>query len=144
MNELQKRRVVNKLKKHLDTLEGRRVALLGLAFKPETDDMREASSLVLAARLLAEGTRVIAYDPVVTNVGDLVHGIVNADSVELALAGADAAVLVTEWESIVDCDWAALAGTMSSPILIDGRNALDPDEMKAFGYIYDGVGRNGR
>ncbi len=144
VNELQKRRVVNKLKKHLDTLEGRRVALLGLAFKPETDDMREASSLVLAARLMAEGTRVVAYDPVVTHPGDLVHGVLDAESVEAAVAGADAAVLVTEWTSIVESDWAALRETMSTPILIDGRNALDPAQMRDLGYVYEGIGRNGR
>ena len=127
VNELQKRRVIGKLKKHLGTLEGKRVALLGLAFKPETDDMREASSLVLGARLLAEGAEVCAYDPVVEDGRTGCTAWRCAASAEEAVTGADAAVLVTEWDSIVDLDWAAAAPTMRSPVVIDGRNALDPE-----------------
>jgi UDPglucose 6-dehydrogenase len=141
VNELQKRRVIGKLKKHLGSLEGKRVALLGLAFKPETDDMREASSLVLAARLLAEGAEVCAYDPVVDGAGERLHGVVMCATAEEAVAGADAAVLVTEWASIVGLDWAAVRSTMRSPIVIDGRNALDPDAMAAAGYVFEGIGR---
>ena len=140
VNELQKRRVIGKLKKHLGSLEGRRVALLGLAFKPETDDMREASSLVLAARLLAEGAEVCAYDPVV-QAADRLHGVEMCASAEEAIAGADAAVLVTEWSTIVNLDWAAAAATMRSPVVIDGRNALDPEVMTALGYTFEGIGR---
>ncbi|WP_217921467.1 UDP-glucose dehydrogenase family protein [Miltoncostaea oceani] len=140
VNELQKRRVIGKLKKHLGTLEGKRVALLGLAFKPETDDMREASSLVLAARLLAEGAEVVAYDPVV-EVYDRLHGVSMTATAEEAMAGADAAVLVTEWAAIVGLDWAAAQGTMRSAIVIDGRNALDPREMTRLGYAFEGIGR---
>ena len=141
VNELQKRRVIGKLKKHLGSLEGKRVALLGLAFKPETDDMREASSLVLAARLLAEGAVVCAYDPVVDGAGERLHGVIMCATAEEAVAGADAAVLVTEWASIVGLDWAAVRSTMRSPIVIDGRNALDPDAMAAAGYVFEGIGR---
>jgi UDPglucose 6-dehydrogenase len=141
VNELQKRRVIGKLKKHLGPLEGRRVALLGLAFKPETDDMREASSLVLAARLLAEGADVVAYDPVVDGGAERLRGVAMRPSVEEALAGADAAVLVTEWTSIVDRDWGPLAATMREPVIIDGRNALDPEAMRAHGFRFEGVGR---
>ncbi|HEX2508075.1 MAG TPA: UDP-glucose/GDP-mannose dehydrogenase family protein [Miltoncostaeaceae bacterium] len=141
VNELQKRRVIGKLKKHLGSLEGKRVALLGLAFKPETDDMREASSLVLAARLLAEGAEVCAYDPVVDGAGERLHGVIMCATAEEAVAGADAAVLVTEWASIVGLDWAAVRSTMRSPIVIDGRNALDPDAMAAAGYVFEGIGR---
>ncbi|MEZ0284740.1 MAG: UDP-glucose/GDP-mannose dehydrogenase family protein [Thermoleophilia bacterium] len=141
VNELQKRRVIGKLKKYLGSLEGKRVALLGLAFKPETDDMREASSLVLAARLLAEGAEVCAYDPVVDGAGERLHGVIMCASAEEAVAGADAAVLVTEWASIVGLDWPALRTTMRSPIVIDGRNALDPDAMAAAGYVFEGIGR---
>jgi UDPglucose 6-dehydrogenase len=143
VNELQKRRVVGKLKKHLGSLEGRRVALLGLAFKPETDDMREASSLVLAARLLAEGAHVRAFDPVVNGAVERLHGVEMHASAEEAVAGADAAVLVTEWRSIVDLDWGALAPTMRSAVLIDGRNALDPERMRALGFTFEGIGRVG-
>jgi UDPglucose 6-dehydrogenase len=141
VNELQKRRVIGKLKKYLGSLEGKRVALLGLAFKPETDDMREASSLVLAARLLAEGAEVCAYDPVVDGAGERLHGVIMCASAEEAVAGADAAVLVTEWASIVGLDWPALRSTMRSPIVIDGRNALDPEAMAAAGFAFEGIGR---
>jgi UDPglucose 6-dehydrogenase len=142
VNELQKRRVIGKLRKHLGSLEGATIALLGLAFKPETDDMREASSLVLAARLLAEGADVRAYDPVATEAArDRLHGVELSQSAERAVAGADAAVLVTEWRQIVGLDWAALAATMRRPIVIDGRNALDPAAMRDAGYTYEGIGR---
>ena len=98
VNELQKRRVVGKLEKHLGSLIGKRVALLGLAFKPDTDDMREASSLVLAARLQGEGAEVVAYDPVaIERASELLAAVEMAESALAALEGADAAVLVTEW-----------------------------------------------
>ena len=117
------------------------MALLGLAFKPETDDMREASSLVLAARLLAEGAEVRAYDPVVSMSSDRLKGVSLRASVEEAVTDADAAVLVTEWASIVDSDWAALRDRMRSAVLIDGRNALDPAEMTRIGFAFEGIGR---
>jgi UDPglucose 6-dehydrogenase len=142
VNELQKRRVVGKLKKHLGSLEGANVALLGLAFKPNTDDMREASSLVLAARLLAEGARVRAFDPVAIDAArERMSGVELCPSAEACLDGADAAVLVTEWPQIVGLDWAALAGGMGRALVIDGRNALDPAAMRAAGYTYEGIGR---
>ena len=142
VNELQKRRVIGKLRKHLGQLEGATVALLGLAFKPGTDDMREASSLVLAARLLAEGATVRAYDPVAMDVaGERLRGVELCGTAAQALAGADAAVLVTEWHQIVDLDWAALAPQMARAVLIDGRNALDPVAMRTAGFTYEGIGR---
>jgi UDPglucose 6-dehydrogenase len=140
VNELQKRRVIGKLKKHLGDLEGRRIALLGLAFKPETDDMREAASLVLAARLLAEGVTVVAYDPVVTESAHL-GGVEMAPSALDALTGADAAVLVTEWTQLVEMDWAAARERMRTPVVIDGRNALDPARMAELGFLMEGIGR---
>jgi UDP-glucose 6-dehydrogenase len=142
VNELQKRRVVAKLQKHLGVLAGRRVALLGLAFKPDTDDMREASSLVLAARLNADGARVTAYDPVAEEQARvLVGGIGFADSALDAVTGADAVVLVTEWPEFVSLDWADVAGRMRGELVIDGRNALDPEAVRAAGLAYEGVGR---
>jgi UDPglucose 6-dehydrogenase len=142
VNELQKRRVIGKLRKHLGQLEGATVALLGLAFKPETDDMREASSLVLAARLLAEGATVRAYDPIAMEAaGERLRGVELCGSAVDALTGADAAVLVTEWHQIVELDWAALAPTMNRQVLIDGRNALDPAAMREAGFTYEGIGR---
>jgi UDPglucose 6-dehydrogenase len=142
VNELQKRRVIGKLRKHLGQLEGATVALLGLAFKPETDDMREASSLVLAARLLAEGASVRAYDPIAMEAaGERLRGVELCGSAVEAMTGADAAVLVTEWHQIVDLDWAALAPAMNRQVLIDGRNALDPAAMRDAGFTYEGIGR---
>ena len=139
VNELQKRRVVGKLQRHLGTLRDRTIALLGLAFKPHTDDMREAPSLVLAGRLLAEGANVRAWDPVARPNG--LHGVQQVDTVEEALAGADAAVLVTEWPQLADVDWAAAARSMRTPFLVDGRNMLDPGALRAAGFVYEGIGR---
>jgi UDPglucose 6-dehydrogenase len=139
VNELQKRRVIGKLKRLLGSLRGRRVALLGLAFKPNTDDTREAPAFVLAGRLLAEGADVVAWDPVAR--ADGVHGVVQVESVADAVAGADAAVLVTEWPELTDLDWATLGGTMRRAVLVDGRNMLDPAAMRAAGFTYDAIGR---
>jgi UDPglucose 6-dehydrogenase len=143
VNELQKRRVVGKLGKHLGSLLGRRIALLGLAFKPDTDDMREASSLVLAARLQGEGAEVVAYDPVAgERAGALLDSSVTlADSALAALEGADAAVLVTEWAEFAELDWAEAARRMARPLIVDGRNFLDPDALRAAGLEYEGIGR---
>jgi UDPglucose 6-dehydrogenase len=142
VNELQKRRVVNKLKDHLGDLAGRRIGLLGLAFKPNTDDMRDASSLVLAARLRGEGVEVSAYDPIAgARARELLPDVEIADSAEAALEAADAAILVTEWPQFAELDWEELAGRMSNPLIVDGRNFLDPARMRAAGYTYEGIGR---
>jgi UDPglucose 6-dehydrogenase len=145
VNELQKRRVIGKLQKHLGGLVGKRVALFGLAFKPNTDDMREASSLVLSARLNADGALVTAYDPVAEEQArKLVSGISFAESPLDAARDADAVVLVTEWPEFLELDWAELARTMRGELVIDGRNALDPDAVRAAGLLYEGVGRGER
>jgi UDPglucose 6-dehydrogenase len=142
VNELQKRRVVQKLQKHLGSLVGKRVALLGLAFKPHTDDMREASSLVLAARLEGEGAEVVAYDPVAGEAArELFDGVEFRDSALAALADVDAAILVTEWPEFAEVDWAVAAEKMARPLLIDGRNFLDPSLLKSAGFEYEGIGR---
>jgi UDPglucose 6-dehydrogenase len=143
VNELQKRRVIGKLQKHLGSLVGRRVALLGLAFKPNTDDMREASSLVLAARLQADGASVRAYDPVAEEQArKLMVGVEFADSAFGALEGADAAVIVTEWPEFIELDWAAVADQMAGRLVVDGRNCVDPADVAAAGLVYEGVGRS--
>jgi UDPglucose 6-dehydrogenase len=142
VNELQKRRVVQKLIGYLGSLVGRRVALLGLAFKPQTDDMREASSLVLAARLQGEGAQVSAYDPVAADAArDLLEGVELCGSALEALDGADAAVLVTEWPEFAELDWVEAARRMAHPLLIDGRNFLDSKVMASAGFEYEGIGR---
>ena len=144
VNELQKRRVIGKLHKHLGGLVGKRVALFGLAFKPNTDDMREASSLVLSARLTADGAAVVAYDPVAEEQArQLVSGIAFAESPLQAAAEADAVVLVTEWPEFLELDWRLVAATMNGNLVIDGRNALDPQTLLDAGLVYEGVGRGG-
>jgi UDPglucose 6-dehydrogenase len=145
VNELQKRRVMGKLQKHLGSLVGKRVALLGLAFKPNTDDMREASSLVLAARLQADGATVRAYDPVAEREArKLMVGVEFADSALDALDEADAVVIVTEWPEFCEMDWGEVARRMSGRLVVDGRNCLDPAAVVAGGLMYEGIGRAGR
>jgi UDPglucose 6-dehydrogenase len=143
VNDLQKRRVVGKLERHLGSLRGTRIALLGLAFKADTDDMREASSLVLAARLRAEGASVVAYDPVaMTNAAELLGGDVElAGSMIEAVTGADAVVIVTEWGEFRQVCTAAVRDVMRTPLVVDGRNLLDPGEARAAGFAYESVGR---
>jgi UDPglucose 6-dehydrogenase len=140
VNELQKRRVVQKLQKHLGKLRGKKIALLGLAFKAGTDDMREAPSLVLASRLLAEGAEVRAWDPV-ARPGDLMKGAVLYDSVLEAVEGADAAVIVTEWDELRGLASKEVRDAMTRPLILDGRNLLDPVETRAAGFAYEGIGR---
>jgi UDPglucose 6-dehydrogenase len=141
VNELQKRRVIGKLERRLGSLRGKRIALLGLAFKPGTDDMREAPSLVLAGRLLSEGADVAAWDPVADGASHL-HGVDVAETALDALDGADAAVVVTEWPELRDLDWAAAGERMRNRVVVDGRNLLDPDAMRALGFAYEGIGRS--
>src|SRR5215216_1953418 len=140
VNELQKRRVMSKLQKHLGTLVGKEIGLLGLAFKPNTDDMREASSLVLSSRLQGAGANVRAYDPVAEEEArKLIQGVDFVQSAEDAADGADAVVLVTEWPEFRELDLSALAERMRGDLLIDGRNFLDPDAVIAAGLAYEGI-----
>jgi UDPglucose 6-dehydrogenase len=142
VNELQKRRVIAKLQKHLGSLVGRRVALLGLAFKANTDDMREASSLVLAARLQADGATVRAYDPIAEDEArKRMSGVEFADSALGAVEGADACILVTEWPEFGELDWREVKVRMAGNLLVDGRNFADRDAVTAAGFIYEGIGR---
>lgn len=142
VNELQKRQAVQRLKQAFGTLKGARIALLGMTFKPGTDDMRDAPSAVLAARMLAEGAELRCWDP-----------LARADDVEPwrsttrcaspleAMAGADAAVVVTEWPELNDIPWAEAHAVMRRPLVFDGRNLLDPDKLAAHGFTYLAVGR---
>ncbi|HTU97349.1 MAG TPA: UDP-glucose/GDP-mannose dehydrogenase family protein [Solirubrobacteraceae bacterium] len=142
VNELQKRRVIAKLQKHLGSLVGRHVALLGLAFKANTDDMREASSLVLAARLQADGATVTAYDPIAEHEArKRMSGVTFADSALGAVEGADAAILVTEWPEFAELDWAEVKSRMAGDLLVDGRNFTDRETVTAAGFTYEGIGR---
>jgi len=140
VNELQKRRVIQKLQAHLGDLHDKRVTLLGLAFKPGTDDLREAPSLVIAARLLAEGAEVRGWDPV-ADARHLLPEVEVYDDVLEAVTGADAAVIVTEWPELTMLATAPVFEAMRTPLIVDGRNLLDPAAARAAGFAYEGIGR---
>jgi UDPglucose 6-dehydrogenase len=142
VNELQKRRTIGKLQKHLGSLVGKEIALLGVAFKPHTDDIREATSLVLSGRLAGEGANVRVYDPVAADKADsMLAGARIAGSAAEALAGADAGVLVTEWPEFAELDWAEVKQRMRVPLIVDGRNFLDREALIEAGFTYEGIGR---
>ena len=124
VNEAQRAGVLHKLQRVLKVLKGRRVALLGLSFKPGTDDLRDAPSLEIADRLVSRGALVSAYDPVVKNLPDNLWVRLGADPYDAA-DRADAVVLLTEWEEFRDLDYAHLAEAMRGNIVLDGRNAVD-------------------
>ena len=140
VNDLQKRRVVAKLQARLGGLRGKKIALLGLAFKPNTDDMREAPSLVLASRLLTEGAIVHAWDPLVESHPAL-DGVTIEKSLLDAVRDADAAVIVTEWPELESLASEEVHEAMRTPLIIDGRNMLDPEAARAAGFDYEGIGR---
>jgi UDPglucose 6-dehydrogenase len=143
VNELQKRRTVGKLQKHLGSLVGKEIALLGVAFKPNTDDIREATSLVLAGRLQGEGAHVRVYDPVAADHAQhMLGGARIAGSALEAVEGADAVVLVTEWPEFAELDWGGeVKERMRVPLVVDGRNFLDRDALAQAGFTYEGIGR---
>jgi UDPglucose 6-dehydrogenase len=143
VNELQKRRTIGKLQKHLGSLAGKQVALLGVAFKPDTDDVREATSLVLAGRLAGEGAHVRAFDPVAgAKAEDMLAGARIAESALDAVDGADAVVLVTEWPEFRELDWTGeVKRRMRVPLVVDGRNFLDRELLVEAGFTYEGIGR---
>jgi UDPglucose 6-dehydrogenase len=148
VNARQKRRLFDKMRTHFDALEGRTFALWGLAFKPNTDDMREAASRVLIDALLAAGARVQAYDPVAMGEARRLYG----DRTKLALcrdagealAGADALVIVTEWQEFRSPDFEAIKASLKHPVIFDGRNLYDPAQMHALGFSYYAIGRGKR
>ena len=146
VNELQKRRVIAKLEKHLGSLVDKEIALLGLAFKPNTDDMREASSLVLSSRLQAAGARVRAYDPVAEGEArKLIRGVEFKESAAEAVEGADAVVLVTEWPEFAELDLAEVArARCAASCWSTGATCSIPPPVRDAGLIYEGIGRSGR
>jgi UDPglucose 6-dehydrogenase len=145
VNRCQRKRVIGKLQRELHTLKGKRVALLGLSFKPNTDDLREAPSLEIARSLDSLGARVVGYDPVAAKAAAkrLPSLKVVFDPYE-ALEGAHAAVVVTEWEDVRTLDLKRAAALMEEPkVLVDGRNALEPVAALEAGLLYRGFGRDG-
>jgi UDPglucose 6-dehydrogenase len=143
VNERQRRRVIHKLQRDLHSLKGRRVALLGLSFKPNTDDLRGAPSLAIARALTSLGARVVGYDPVAGKAAArLVADIQAAFDPYEALRGAHAAVVVTEWEEVKGLDPKKAVSLMRDPkLIVDGRNALDATASREAGLLYRGFGR---
>ncbi len=142
INRDQRRLVIHKLREILGTLRDQLVGLLGLAFKPNTDDMREAPSVDIAHMLLHEGARVRGYDPVALGVAARVLPEIELASDPYQLAeGCDALVVCTEWNEFKHLDLARIKGVMRRPVLIDGRNLYDPDQMRELGFEYRGMGR---
>ena len=143
VNIRQRHVIVEKLQDHLASLRGRRIALLGIAFKPGTDDLRDAPAIDIARRLSRLGASVAGYDPVVKDVPDAPDLAVCGDALE-AVDRADAVVLVTDWPEFRDLDWAEIAEAMRGRLLLDGRNFLDDAAIKRAGLRYEGIGRRVR
>lgn len=142
VNDRQKQRVMEKLAADLGDLSGKRISLLGLSFKPGTDDMREASSIFLAHRLTEAGAEVVGYDPVAAGVAaEILPEIEITDSAMAAVEGADALVVVTEWEEFSQLDWGSVATAMAGNLVVDGRNCLEIDELVAAGLSVESIGR---
>ena len=144
VNQVQRLIVVEKLQQELKILKGKVVGLLGLTFKPDTDDMRDAPSLNIIRQLNHLGAKVKAYDPIVSQSG-LSHGLsgVQIESTPEMLADhCDALILVTEWQEFLKLDFASLASRMNQPVIIDGRNFLDKRQLQAAGFRYIGIGRS--
>jgi len=143
VNELQRTLVVEKLQQALKILKGKTIGLLGMTFKPDTDDMRDAPALTLIDQLSRLGARVKAYDPLVSQSGlreGFSNVIVETDLERLA-DGCDAVVLVTDWQEFLAIDYAKMLTLMAHPVIIDARNFLDGKALKALGYQYIGIGR---
>ena len=143
INTDQRKAPIRKVKRLLGgTLEGKVVGLLGLAFKPNTDDMREAPSVDIAWDLLRERAKVRAYDPVsMDNARQLLPEVEMAESAYALAEGADALILVTEWNEFKNLDLERIRDTMNQPILIDGRNIYDPHLVREMGFLYMAIGR---
>ncbi|NES19253.1 MAG: UDP-glucose/GDP-mannose dehydrogenase family protein [Symploca sp. SIO3E6] len=143
VNQRQRLLAVEKLKQELKMLKAKTVGLLGLTFKPDTDDLRDAPALILIEELNRLGAKVKAYDPIISSTG-MRHGltgvIVETDPERLA-DGCDALVLVTDWQQFAKLDYERMAKLMNNPLLIDGRNFLDPETIKSAGFHYEGIGR---
>jgi UDPglucose 6-dehydrogenase len=134
---------VEKLQHALKILKGKTIGLLGLTFKPDTDDMRDAPALTLIEHLNRLGAKVKAYDPIVSQSGlrDGLTGVLVETDPERLADGCDALVLVTEWQQFQNLDYPQMAKLMNHAVIVDGRNFLDPEKMVRAGFQYIGVGR---
>jgi UDPglucose 6-dehydrogenase len=143
VNKRQKARLVEKMEQHFKDFSGRTIALWGLAFKPRTDDMREAPAIPIIEQLLKKGATVKAYDPAATPVARrLFDGRIGlCDRSYDALAGADALAIVTEWNEFREPDFRKMRTLMKTPVIFDGRNIYSPEQMQALGFTYFSIGR---
>jgi UDPglucose 6-dehydrogenase len=142
INRDQRRLILHKLRDLLGSLAGKRIGLLGLAFKPNTDDMREAPSIEVSHMLVREGSEVRAYDPVAMVVAErlMPEVIMCSNPYEMA-EGCDALVVLTEWNEFKHLDLARIRAIMRTPVIIDGRNVYEPRTMWEAGFLYRGIGR---
>ena len=143
VNETQKVRLLAKLQGHFGSLKGKTIAVWGLAFKPRTDDMREAPSVAIINGLLAQGTKVQAYDPQAERTARRIFGdrVIYASRSYEALKGADALAIVTEWNEFREPDFARMRTLMRTPVIVDGRNLFSTEQMRAQGFTYFSIGR---
>jgi UDPglucose 6-dehydrogenase len=143
VNQSQKERLVEKMARHFPSLKGKTIALWGLAFKPKTDDMREAPAIPIVDRLLKAGASVKAYDPAAAPVAKRIFGdrITICDKSYDACAGADALAIVTEWNEFREPDFGRIKSLLNAPVVFDGRNIYSPGQMRALGFTYFSIGR---
>ena len=143
VNDSQKKRLVEKMQAHFQSLKGRTIALWGLAFKPRTDDMREAPAIPIVEGLLARGANVKAYDPAAGPVAKRIFGdrIALCEKSYDALAGADALAIVTEWNEFREPDFEKMRSLLKAPVVFDGRNIYSPEHMRTLGFTYFSIGR---
>jgi UDPglucose 6-dehydrogenase len=143
VNESQKRLLVRKMEKHFGTLKKRTIGVWGLAFKPKTDDMREAPAIPIVKTLIEKGAKVQVYDPEAMDVARGIFGskVTYAKDSYDALRGADALAIVTEWQKFREPDFDRMRKLMKSPVIFDGRNIYQPQQMKQHGFTYNSIGR---
>jgi UDPglucose 6-dehydrogenase len=143
VNERQKVRLFTKMKQHFGSVKGKRITVWGLAFKPKTDDMREAPAVPLIHALLDAGATVTAYDPEAMKVAKGIFGtrVAFADKSYEALSSADALALVTEWPEFREPDWMKIKKAMRTPVIFDGRNIFNSEHLRGLGFTYYSLGR---
>jgi len=143
VNEQQRQVIIDKLTKHLKNVRGKKILVLGLAFKSNTDDIRESAAIDIISRLQKKSVKISAYDPaaLLTAQNKLDEKVTYVGNPNQAAKGMDAIVIATEWPEFRDLDWPYIKSQMKNPLIIDGRNLLDPHMMRGLGFTYEGVGR---
>jgi UDPglucose 6-dehydrogenase len=135
--------VIKKLQEELKIIKGRTISLMGLSFKPNTDDLRDAPSVTIARALVKMGATVKVYDPMSNKVCKFLNpdlDVIYCEGLTSLATASDALVLVTEWDEFKDADWDELARVMRYPLIIDGRNVLSESDILSSGFVYRGVG----